>query len=255
MTSNSDHDRFGNLSYEEFRRLAADSRISKYNRIGFPASYRDGYEAAIFTDIRAKLNKLDGKGGVVLDIGPGCSDLPNMLIAHCVAHRHRLVLADSAEMLALLPEGLEGDDILKIAGRFPDTANEIGLAIGRADVILCYSVIQYAMIERILQGFMDAALELLAEGGEMLIGDIPNVSMRKRFFASPAGEAFHRTFGDGDEGAVAGIRESEEGRLNDHVVLELLSRARTTGMHAFVVPQADDLPMANRREDILIKRP
>jgi hypothetical protein len=81
------------------------------------------------------------------------------------------------------------------------------------------------------------------------------VSMRKRFFASPAGRIFHRAFSGGNDIPVAGIDESEEGKVNDHVVLELLARARAAGAHAFVVSQADGLPMANRREDILIKRP
>jgi len=38
-------------------------------------------------------------------------------------------------------------------------------------------------------------------------------------------------------------------------VLAVLAHARAAGMHAFVVPQASGLPMANRREDILIGRP
>jgi hypothetical protein len=247
--------RFDDLDYEGFRKLAVEKDLSRFERIGFPDSYRDGHETTIFADIRAKLPKLDGSGATVLDIGAGCSDLPNILIAHCLAHGHRLALADSAEMLALLPPPPEGQGANRIAGRFPDTANEIQTAVGQADVILCYSVIQYAVAEDILDGFMDAALGLLANGGEMLIGDIPNVSMRKRFFASPTGQAFHRAFSGDNDAPVTGIGESEEGKVNDHVVLEILARAREAGAHAFILPQADGLPMANRREDILIRRP
>jgi hypothetical protein len=244
--------RFDNLDYEGFRQLAVENDLSRFERIGFPDSYRDGHEAAIFKDIRAKLPRLDGREAVVLDIGPGCSDLPNMLMAHCAEREHRLVLADSAEMLAHLPSG---KGVAKIAGRFPGTADAIRAAFGRANVILCYSVIQYALAEDILHGFFDAALDLLADGGEMLIGDIPNLSMRGRFFASAAGEAVHRAYSGGNDKPIAGIRESEMGKITDHVVLELLARARAAGAHAFVVPQAAGLPMANRREDILIKRP
>ena len=244
--------RFDDLDYEGFRKQAVENGLSRFERIGFPNSYRKGHEAAIFADIRAKLPALDGDGAVVLDIGTGCSDLPNMLIDHCISHGHRLALADSAEMLALLPDG---EGVGKFPGRFPESSGKVRAALGKADVILCYSVIQYTLVDGILERFVDAALKLLADGGSMLIGDIPNVSMRKRFFASPAGRIFHRAFSGGNDIPVVGIGESEEGKVNDRVVLELLARARAAGAHAFVVPQADGLPMANRREDILIKRP
>jgi len=47
----------------------------------------------------------------------------------------------------------------------------------------------------------------------------------------------------------------EPGQMDDSVVLALLARARAQGFHAWVLPQASELPMANRREDILIRRP
>jgi hypothetical protein len=39
------------------------------------------------------------------------------------------------------------------------------------------------------------------------------------------------------------------------VIVAILSRARAAGADAYVVPQAPNLPMANRREDILIRLP
>src|ERR1700738_1663277 len=92
------------LTYADFARLAADGRLSKYEKIGFPDSYRSGYEAAIFADIRTKLPRLGARGLTVLEIGPGCSDLPLMLIELCAAQGHQLHLVDSGEMLALLPD-------------------------------------------------------------------------------------------------------------------------------------------------------
>ena len=47
----------------------------------------------------------------------------------------------------------------------------------------------------------------------------------------------------------------ERDQIDDGVVLGLVTRARNFGFDAYVVPQAPDLPMANRREDILIVRP
>jgi hypothetical protein len=38
-------------------------------------------------------------------------------------------------------------------------------------------------------------------------------------------------------------------------VFALLGRARAAGFDAYVVPQGAALPLANRREDVLITRP
>ena len=95
---------FANLGFEDFRRLAQDKALSKFERIGFPDSYRKGHEANIFADIRIKLPGLDEPNKTVLDIGPGCSDLPMMLIEQCHKSGHQLHLIDSAEMLAILPD-------------------------------------------------------------------------------------------------------------------------------------------------------
>jgi len=89
----------------------------------------------------------------------------------------------------------------------------------------------------------------------MLIGDIPNVSKRKRFFSSPAGIKFHQEFTGTQELPEVVFNQVEPSRIDDAVVLSLLLRARNAGFDSYVVAQAEDLPMANRREDILIRKP
>jgi hypothetical protein len=37
-------------------------------------------------------------------------------------------------------------------------------------------------------------------------------------------------------------------------LIALVLRARSAGFDAYLVPQPDDLPMANRREDMIIRR-
>src|ERR1041385_9053553 len=101
MAKSDDH--LKHVTYETFRQFATDESLSKYERIGFPDSYRAGFERRIFEDIAAKLPRLLGPPGTVIDIGPGCSDLPRFLIDHCAAVGHRLMLMDSAEMLDQLP--------------------------------------------------------------------------------------------------------------------------------------------------------
>ena len=188
-----------------------------------------------------------------MEIGPGCSYLPVMLTRLCEENGGHLILVDSAEMLALLPEGKH---LTKVAGAFPAAmVRSFAKYFGKIDSIIAYSVIQYVFQEGNLWDFVDRCLQLLADGGEMLLGDIPNVSMRKRFLSGEEGLAFHRAFaGDGSKPDVA-FSQLEPGKMDDSVVLAILGRVRAQGFHAWVVPQNPDLPMANRREDILVRKP
>lgn len=246
-------DRFRDLTFDGFRELATADGLSRYERIGFPDSYRDGYEAAIFRDVRSKLTNLGRRGQTVFDVGCGCSDLPLLLADCCGRQGHSLVLCDSAEMLGHLPD--EGY-IRKTVGRFPnDCAALLIEYAGRVDAIVVYSVLQYVFAEGSVFDFADACLSLLAPGGQLLIGDIPNQSKRKRFFASAAGVRHHQAFTGTDDVPAVAFNALERSKIDDAVVLAILGRARTAGFDAYVLPQAADLPLANRREDVLIVRP
>lgn len=243
---------FSNLTFEDFKRLAKDESLSKYERIGFPDSYRSGFEKTIFRDIQRKLTNLGSDGGCVLEIGPGCSELPRMVIDLCRAKGHQLTLIDSAEMLAHLPDLAFVD---KVSARYPDCLDVVARLQGKVNAILCYSVLQYVFVEAPLFRFLDVSLSLLAPGGQMLIGDVPNHSKRKRFFSSESGVLFHQNFMSTDEMPIVRFNQIEHDQIDDAVVLALVQRARLQGFDAYVVPQDSSLPMANRREDILIVRP
>jgi 2-polyprenyl-3-methyl-5-hydroxy-6-metoxy-1,4-benzoquinol methylase len=241
------------LSYDGFRELARDGSLSPHEKVGFPDSYRAGREEAILRDIRSKLTNLDSPGRRFLDIGPGCAGLPRLLLGLGREKGHEMVLADSPEMLALLPDE---PFAARWPGRFPeDHGPRLAENRGRFDAILAYSVIQYVFREANLFAFFDACLELLAEGGQLLIGDIPNRSMRRRFFASEAGVRFHQAFTGTAERPAVIHNVPEPGQIDDSVVVGLLLRARAAGYDAFLMPQAPDLPMANRREDLFVRRP
>src|SRR5207237_1451255 len=96
---------------------------------------------------------------------------------------------DSEEMLSQLPDA---PFVKKIVGRYPQCAGLADEFNGKLDVILIYSVIHYVFAESNLWDFFDRSLALLAHRGQMLIGDVPNISKRKRFFSSPAGIKFHQ---------------------------------------------------------------
>jgi hypothetical protein len=115
--------------------------------------------------------------------------------------------------------------------------------------------LQYVFVEGSFIDFVDACLSLLAPGGQLLLGDIPNQSKRKRFFASAAGVAHHQSFTGTNEVPAVAFNALGRSKIDDAVVLAVVARARAAGFDAYVVPQAPDLPMANRREDVLIVRP
>jgi hypothetical protein len=243
---------WGELDYGGFSNLARDERLSKYEKIGFPDAYREGHEETIFRDIRSKLTRIEERDRIVVDIGPGCSDLPLMLIEHCRLQGDRLVLVDSPEMLSNLPDG---ENVRKVAGPFPQCRGELEDLRGKVDVLLCYSVFHYVFVEGNPFAFVDAVLDLLAPGGQCLIGDIPNISKRRRFFSSEAGIAFHRAF-TGEQGLPkVEANVPVERVIDDAVMLGIMMRVRAAGADAYVMPQPDSLPMANRREDLLIRRP
>ncbi len=252
MSDKDDPNRFAKLGFEDFRRLASDPTLSPYEKIGFPDSYREGKEPQIFADILSKLPTLRLPDAVVLDIGPGCSDVPRLLIDHCRSLSHELHLVDSAEMLDQL-DNHEG--VHKTAAFYPDCPQLLAQLAGRTDAIIVYSVLHYLFIDTNLWATLDATLTLLAPKGMLLLGDIPNSSMRKRFFASDTGHAFHRAFTGRDEDPVVAYNRIEPAQIDDAVIFAILQRARAAGFHAFVVPQPAVLPLANRREDILVVRP
>lgn len=245
--------RFSDLTFDGFRALARDDSLSPYEKIGFPDSYRAEHEGQIFDDIVAKLPALSTPRRTVVDIGPGCSTLPRRIIDLAERQEHTLLLVDSAEMLAALPDAA---GICKVAGFYPrETSEALEPYLGRVDVVLCYSVLHYLYVETNLFDVLDRTLALLAPGGRCLFGDVPNVSMRKRFFSSDAGVAHHRAYTGTTELPRVVWPELETGRIDDAVILGLVARARAAGFDAYVLPQSPALPMANRREDLLFVRP
>jgi hypothetical protein len=237
-------------SYEEFRERAKSPHFSLNEKCGFPETLRSGQSGRIFADICSKLIVLGNPGVKLLDIGAGCTELAYHIVEATGSHDQSLTVIDSPEMLNLLPDR---PHINKIEGPFPDCKN-IAHAFGPFDAILAYDVVQTVFRDNNLFAFIDSAVQLLKDQGQFLIGDIPNATMRKRFMASAAGRVYHEShYPDLPEPSIV-FNSLEPGQIDDGIILGLVARMRAAGLHAFVLPQAPDLPMANRREDILIIR-
>jgi len=250
MEQKIDFRKFGNPSFEEYKSMAKDASLSVFEKIGFPDSYRDGKEQAIMNDILRKLGAdRPSAGKTFVDIGCGCSDLPRLIMEHCEVNHIHLVQIDCQEMLDLLPAKYSR----KISGMFPGEVSELLEEMaGKVDFILAYSNLQTGFVSNSIYHFIDAALTMLSPGGKALFGDIPNVSKRKRFFSSETGIESHRKFMNTSEPPVVKAFVPEPEHLDDGVLMGLMQRYRNFGFEAYLLPQSEELPLATRREDLLI---
>jgi hypothetical protein len=243
------------IDFAALKALARNPNLDVHGKIGFPTAYREAAEPLIFQDILRKLPALaETEGGCVVDIGPGCANLPKMIIELCAQRRHRLILVDSEEMLSQLPDvpGVTA----KCPGAFPQNLRAVsGLAPKGACAVISYSVIQVVFLDGNPFDFIDGVASLLAPGGRALIGDIPNQSKRRRFFASETGKAFHRAFTGRDEDPPVDFNAPAPDKIDDAVLHGLMQRAQASGFDAYLAPQPPELPMANRRDDLLLIRP
>jgi SAM-dependent methyltransferase len=235
------------ITYETFKDMASDKELSKYEKIGFPNDYREKYEESIFNNINTIL-RLDREGIIFFDVGCGCSELPKLIIKNAIKNRQNLYMIDSEEMLVHLPNK---DNMVKISGKFPDEIN-LPEYQNKVDAIVLYSVLQHIVLDMNPFYFIDEAVKLLNDGGRLLIGDIPNISKRNRFFASNTGLKFHQSFTKTNTSPEYKFNTLIEDKIDDSLVFAILSRYRNAGFETYLLEQPIDLPMRNRREDILI---
>lgn len=238
------------MTYEIFKEFAKDEMLSKYEKIGFPDNYRKGFEVDIFKNISEVL-KLEREGINICDIGCGCSDLPNLIISNAIKRNQKLFLIDSKEMLDQIDYRFINDNIIRLPGRFPNEIN-ISEFEERIDAIIIYSVLQHIILEYNPFYVLDKAVKMLKEGGRLLIGDIPNISKRNRFFASEEGLKYHQNFTKTKTKPEYKFNVLYEDKIDDSLIFSILMRYRYAGYETYLLEQPNNLPLSNRREDILI---
>lgn len=240
--------RYARWTFDTYRAAALDPSLSEHAKIGMPDAFREGFGEAIWSDILSKAPAFSAPGARLLDIGPGCGELPRRLISQAEKLSQSVTLVDHREMLDQLPKSAT---VTRIDGRFPDEMP----AVEPFDGILIYSVLQTVFVEANPFAFVDAALALLKPGGQLLVGDVPNFSKLRRFLSSAAGVEHHKSYMNTDQPPDMPPFATAEERLDDGAVIGLLLRARSAGFDAYALPQPAALPLSNRREDLLFVRP
>ncbi len=249
MAKKIDYNSFTELTFDDFRARARDASLSPNEKIGFPDAYREGYDDAILENMVRLLPVLTRKGKTVLDLGCGCSPLASKLIKFAEKKNHTLLMADSKEMLAHLPKSKA---VYKMPGLFPENFSRFASYRGKVDAVIVYSVLQHVIITGSVYNFIDSALELLVPGGVLLLGDIPNISKRNRFFSTPRGIAYHQKFTGKKTKPELDLLSAKTHKIDDGILFGILQRYRNCGCETYLLPQPESLPMHNRREDVLI---
>ena len=63
------------LTFDDFKKMAKNPKLSGAEKIGFPDSYRKGKSKLILEDICTKLLLTKTKNKIIVDIGCGCDEL------------------------------------------------------------------------------------------------------------------------------------------------------------------------------------
>jgi 2-polyprenyl-3-methyl-5-hydroxy-6-metoxy-1,4-benzoquinol methylase len=237
------------LSFEEFQKMAKNESLSLNEKIGVPNSYRDKTESFILEDITSKVKSLNSTNKSILDIGSGCSLLTQLLIEKIKQKNNELVLCDSEEMLALVPND---KSINKISGKFPYNLDKFSNYKNKFDGIIVYSVLAHVILEDSIFNFIDSSLELLKSGGELLIGDLPNISKRERFFRSEKGIKCHQEYTQSNSMPELHTGTLQKNKIDDSIIFGILQRYRNFGYETYLLPQDSRLTMSSRSDDILI---
>ncbi|MCY4259442.1 MAG: methyltransferase domain-containing protein [Rhodobacteraceae bacterium] len=128
------------------------------------------------------------------------------------------------------------------------------------DKVLIYSVMNTLSDQDEAVAFVDKAVELVAPGGRLLLGDIANIDRKARFMASASGKAFDAKWrkelasSKEDRGRFQHLGGEAVFQPSDRFIVSLMSRYRERGFDTYLLPQPPDLPFGNTREDLLITR-
>ncbi|MBI1984653.1 MAG: hypothetical protein HYS60_00895, partial [Candidatus Wildermuthbacteria bacterium] len=89
--------------------------------------------------------------------------------------------------------------------------------------------------------------------GTLLLGDIPNVDLKKRFLASSQGKAFQKKWQK-----IKKIEILEEDKklvtVGDSLLHNIIKKYNRKGFQAKILRQSSHLPFCHTREDILISK-
>lgn len=192
----------------------------------------------------------------LLDIGCGSGNVfvPLSFLVN------RAVGVDHPRVIKYIEDHFPGVRAEFVCGQFPNVNID-----GLFTKVIAYSVIHCLRDETSVFAFVDAAARLLAPRGRLLLADIPNEDLKRRFVQSEFGKHFLARWDEAianckarssDCGTLSSFSDvSAAVKFTDVLVSKIILQCRENGFHAFTLPQPEGLPFCHTREDILVIRP
>lgn len=232
-------------SFEVFGHLAKSS-LSPLEIAGrLPAQAES--ERLMPLDIAQKLELVPTDSLLDVGCGPGNNLIPLSYFVRSVTG------VDHPDTIKYLSSRIKRDNVDLVGGNFLDV--EIS---SRFTKILIYSVIQCLESEEEALAFLKRACDLLEPGGRLLVGDMSNSDLRRKFQASERGMQFQKEWVRRTAAAaprsdmVSFAADTKVFSIDDASVLRLMRHFRTESTHAWILPQSPALPFGHTREDLLI---
>ena len=238
-----------NKAFENYSMIAKDLN-SKNLRIlsGRYKFFKNKYKY-IIQDIYEKLsiNKKDD----IFDIGTGDGEI----IANLSKKSKSATTIDSIEIINKIPKK---KNVKYLKGNIHQKGKKIKK---KFDKILVYSVIQYfADIKEVIT-FINLCLSLLKKTGIILIGDIPNADMDKRYQNTIDYQTQRKIFEKKKSLNQSKIDKKffnltigKTIKFTDKNLNYLLKRFNTINYESYILPQRKELPHSVKRVDLLIKK-
>lgn len=249
------------VANQHFSKLA-DPTLHPAIRVGRPESAKEK-ESLIVAEIFRILD-LSEPNLSLIDIGCGAGFIALNLVDFAVKNKARITFVDIESVIDLLEADINrkfgeipaGIDFIR--GVFPD----ISMPQEKYSRVLSYSVLHYPDDP---EDFIDRAVSLLAPGGKLFIGDIPNKSKRGRFLASNFGREFEAKYQNKPLQEIPVFNShhdfvkmdsvGETNILDDSFLLRVMEKYRNQGLDVFIQEQKKDLPMSFTREDLIMFLP
>jgi cyclopropane fatty-acyl-phospholipid synthase-like methyltransferase len=241
-------------AYEAFGRVAQE--VAAPTVIGGRHAFHDEDPEAVrqrnVEDVVAKLQPRSADR--LLDIGCGVG----FLLTPLAAHATEAVGIDHPACIARYAALGTPPNVRLIGGRWPETDID-----GTFDRVLAYSVLQYLHDADTARAFIQKCIDVLRPGGRVLLGEIPNEDLRRRFQRSSFGRQVEaewlrrkaRLTPDHEvRDRIFAEMDGTMPYLTDEFVVEVLANARRQGLEAYVMPEPEGLPFCYSREDILLWR-
>ncbi len=243
----------GRISFDNYGKRA--QILNDYTSISGRYPIQKEAEKYILLDIIEKL--IIKPDDTCLDIGCGVGNILiplSFLVKKITGIDHNLVIEK------LKTRFTDSNDIEVISGNFIDLDLK-----NTYTKIIVYSVLHCLEDENEVIKFIDKTISLLSPGGNILFGDIPNESKKKRFLSTAYGSNFLKEWSkilhkyeETHHSEILNLQKLEDDnklvKFNDEFVIKIVSFLRNKGYHAYIIPQSPGLPFYHTREDILVEK-